>query len=161
MCKPYPTYALINTNSPLMIDGFCSFGCKYSKKVSYNYNVIRNTGDSVNKIWTSLGNVTEVIGFQTPNLFILSDIFKKYPSGEWKVELNINADNVTGLSSLTFKTNSLPMGGTCTIDLEKGIALSTYFVITCMGWYDLDGVISRYEYYGNFLTFFIYPKLKY
>ena len=153
MCKPYATYALINTNSPLMIDGLCSYGCKYSKKVTYSYKVIRNTGDSVNKIWTPLGNLSDIIiGVQTPNLFILSDVFSIYPSGDWKVELYVNADNVTGISSLSFRTNSLPMGGTCTTDLDKGIALSTFFVITCMGWYDLDGVISRYEYYGNFST---------
>jgi hypothetical protein len=149
MCKPFATYALINTNSPLMIDGSCSFGCRYSKKVTYSYSIIRNTGDSVNKVWTKLGNISDIIGAKTPSLFILPDVFTKYPSGEWKVELYINADNVTGKSSLTFRTNNLPMGGSCTTDLEKGIALSTYFVITCMGWYDLDGVISRYEYYGN------------
>ena len=53
-----------------------------------------------------------------------------------------------GSSSIVFKLHSLPSGGQCSIDQKSGIALSTYFVISCTGWTDSDGIITRYEYYG-------------
>ena len=150
MCKPYATYQLINTANQLMLIGGCSDGCKYSKSVSYQYSIQYNTGEMLNVVWSNpTGDLSnEIVGNATQSVAILPSFFAKFPSSLYKVSLSITSDNVTGVSSAVYKGNSLPMGGTCSVDLTKGIALSTWFTITCMGWYDMDGVVARYEFYG-------------
>jgi hypothetical protein len=54
-----------------------------------------------------------------------------------------------GISSLTFKINQLPTTGSCFVDKYNGISLQTTFNIKCVGWFDPDGSIERYEYFGN------------
>jgi hypothetical protein len=56
--------------------------------------------------------------------------------------------------------NQLPSGGSCSIDLTNGIALSTYFSITCSNWVDPDGTISSYALIGKFLKNFFENEIK-
>ncbi len=65
----------------------------------------------------------------------------------WKVDLWINN---AGRSSLIFKLNEKPKNGLCSIDRYNGTSMETYFQITCLNWTDLDGKVTRYEYFGKF-----------
>ena len=67
--------------------------------------------------------------------------------------------NTTASSSLIFKLNDLPKGGSCSVNPKNGTAFQTFFTIFCENWYDTDGVIKRYEYYGSLNLFNIYNKL--
>ena len=69
----------------------------------------------------------------------------------WKIELVITLNQIiTGSSSLIFKLNDLPQEGSCIINPKNGTAFLTYFSIFCQNWYDTDGIIQKYEYYGTF-----------
>ena len=45
-----------------------------------------------------------------------------------------NADGLAGISAYDFLTSLPPVGGTCTIEPQSGIALKTYFTLSCSGW---------------------------
>lgn len=72
----------------------------------------------------------------------------------WKVNftitiLTLDSQYASSTQFMTFKINEPPYNGTCSIDLNRGYALVTYFFINCIDWDDIDGFIVRYEYFGN------------
>ena len=80
---------------------------------------------------------------------IFSSLFQTYSNAlYWKVDFTVNNQVTLGMSSLIFKKNILPSNGVCSVDLNTGVSLETYFTITCLGWADLDGQIAKYEYMG-------------
>ena len=90
-------------------------------------------------------------GVKTNELVIKKDLFKQYEiTSNWKIVLKIKTDsNATGLVSMLFVLNSLPSGGKCFYNLNKGISLATLFEISCSDWTDSDGLIEKYEFYGK------------
>ena len=51
--------------------------------------------------------------------------------------LYLNDDSVEE-SEITFKTNSAPHFGNCSVTPESGYAVTTEFTISCQGWSDED-----------------------
>ena len=45
----------------------------------------------------------------------------------------------------TVTINKLPQNGLCLVSPLNGMALETYFTVTCLNWTDPDGFISAYE----------------
>ena len=45
-----------------------------------------------------------------------------------------NTDGFAGISAYDFLTSLPPVGGTCTIEPSSGIALRTYFTLSCSRW---------------------------
>ena len=45
-----------------------------------------------------------------------------------------NTDGFAGISAYDFLTSLPPVGGTCTVEPSSGIALRTYFTLSCSGW---------------------------
>ena len=45
-----------------------------------------------------------------------------------------NTDGFAGISAYDFLTSLPPVGGTCSIEPSSGIALRTYFTLSCSGW---------------------------
>lgn len=73
---------------------------------------------------------------------------------KWKVELTINTLSYengysTGTSSFIVLINQLPNFGSCNIDPLNGTSASTIFTIKCVDWFDPDGSIVKYNYYGR------------
>jgi hypothetical protein len=69
----------------------------------------------------------------------------------WMIEFSAtNSYGVTGTSGLVFQINNPPSGGSCVVDLNNGIALNTFFTVTCSNWIDSDGAVDSYELLGNF-----------
>ena len=89
-------------------------------------------------------------GVKTNELVIKRDLFKLYEiTANWKIVFKIKTNsNATGLASMLFVLNSLPGGGKCFYNLNKGISLATLFEISCSDWTDSDGSIERYEFYS-------------
>ena len=133
-----------------MISGYCTSGCEFSKSVTNSFAVYANTGSLSSPIWTLINSNGFILNSNTNQVTLMPDLFSSNPSIRlWQVQLSINADNVTGVSSMIYKTNSLPTNGTCSVSPSSGLALSTYFVISCSGWVDPDGSVTRYDYYGK------------
>ena len=69
----------------------------------------------------------------------------------WKIELEISLNSgATGVSAIYLKKNQLPDYGNCSVDPHGGLAFDSYFYISCYDWVDVDGYISRYEYFGKY-----------
>jgi hypothetical protein len=84
---------------------------------------------------------------------ILPELFDLYPSIlKWKIDLSIRTVSSSrirsGISSIVLHRNEIPKGGNCVISPLTGIALHTIFYLNCSNWFDSDGEIVRYEYYG-------------
>ncbi len=77
-------------------------------------------------------------------------LFQNYSSVfYWKVDFKVTKNSATvGLSSLIFKKNQLPKGGACFVDKYIGVSLQSSFNVICVGWFDPDGSVERYEYFG-------------
>jgi hypothetical protein len=90
-------------------------------------------------------------GVKTNELAIKKDLFKLYEiTSNWKIVFKIKTNsNATGLASMLFVLNSLPSGGKCFYNLNKGMSLATLFEISCSDWTDSDGSIEKYEFYGK------------
>ena len=90
-------------------------------------------------------------GLQTTELTLFSSLFQNYSNAlYWKIDFEVNNQASIGMASIILKKNLLPLGGSCSVDINQGISLLTYFTITCQNWIDLDGQIATYEYMGMF-----------
>ena len=133
-----------------MMSGYCTSGCEFSNSVEYSFAVYANTGSFTSPVWTLVDSTSSIINSKTNQVTLMPDLFSSNPSiSFWQVQLSISADNMTGVSSMIYKTNSLPTNGSCSVSPSSGLALSTYFVISCAGWIDPDGSVTRYDYYGK------------
>jgi hypothetical protein len=83
------------------------------------------------------------------------DLFNDFPNVvSWMVQYSATVGGIaTGSSSIVLFVNKLPTGGSCTVNQTAGIALSTYFAVSCSGWTSPGGSISTYELNGTFCKF--------
>lgn len=65
-----------------------------------------------------------------------------------------------GSSSLIFKLNNLPKGGSCVVNPKNGTEMFTFFSVYCQNWVDTDGTIKKYEYYCSYKFFKIFYDAK-
>jgi len=167
---------LINPNNQLIIDGACNGKCRSRDKPAYKYNIyVYSSGwrtfiDYLNILPSiQLFIISEKLfldftisyivfkGTWKPELVLPTTFFQNYSSyDKWKIDLVITIGQVEGSSSMQFKKNSLPSGGKCGINKFNGTSLSTYFDIICVGWWDPDGKIETYEFFG--IQFFFKPN---
>ncbi len=74
----------------------------------------------------------------------------------WKVELTITiTSSLSGVSAnsttfVVYNINETPFGGSCGLDRLSGYAIESFFNITCLNWTDRNGIVTKYEYFGNF-----------
>ena len=98
-----------------------------------------------------------ISGQNTTQLTLLSSFFAAHSSIfymkiEYIAEMYTNGYLTSvGLSGIMVKVNEPPSGGDCYLNTYDGIALSTTFTISCIGWTDPDGTvpIPNYEFYGK------------
>jgi hypothetical protein len=77
-------------------------------------------------------------------------LFAAYPKVvSWMVQYSASVSNTTGSSSIILFVAQLPTGGNCTLSPNTGVALSTYFGVTCPGWTSPRGSITSYELNGK------------
>ena len=160
-CIPYPSYKKVNPSSQIIIDGSCTYGCtntnsiKYTYKIFYSFDLFFTSSISWNNMTDLNDNL--ILGTQSSELTLLSQLFQNYSNAIfWKIDLTLNngMSSSNGMATLVLKKNLLPLNGLCYVDSYSGISLSTYFNIKCTSWTDLDGLISKYEYFC--MIFFIF-----
>ena len=87
----------------------------------------------------------------------MPELFLQYPEvTKWKIDFNYYTTSFlggTGLaqSSIIIGLNQVPNGGTCSIDPQVGITENTIFTINCFNFTDVDGYITKFEYYCKIL----------
>ena len=83
-------------------------------------------------------------------LTITKDFFKKNnPIKYWRFKVIYSFETTTSSSSLNFVINQPPSNGSCSINPSNGTT-STLFNISCLNWFDEDG-IKDYTVYGKLL----------
>jgi hypothetical protein len=93
-------------------------------------------------------------------LSIMPELFSSEPKvKKWKIEFNLFTASFYGgtrfgKSSIILGLNERPKGGTCSISPLTGIAYSTLFTIECANFIDVDGYITKFEYFCKYLTVF-------
>ena len=95
-------------------------------------------------------------GGTSENLSISSLLFQAYPlTTFWTVYLNATSGSYSSSARIILKINELPERGTCQVVSNlTGLALETFFTISCFNWKDPDGFIYSYDFYGeNFFSF--------
>ena len=82
---------------------------------------------------------------------ISSFLFQENPSTTfWKMQLNGTSGAYFDSKELILKTNQLPLNGTCQVTTNlTGLALETFFTVSCLNWTDADGYIYSYDFYGK------------
>jgi hypothetical protein len=83
----------------------------------------------------------------------ISSLLLQSSISEWRVDFTVitttHGISITSAASMIYKINRRPSGGTCSVDKSSGYAKQTYFNITCQNWTDIDGIVVKYEYFGN------------
>ena len=159
----------INPDKPLIVDSECTEDCTQN---TYVYKLMPFIGNDTYRYWGT--GISYSIGKDPQSKkMILALLLKRLkfilgntpsalslPANSlssasiWKLKLRAtNSYGTIGSASLLFLVNSLPTGGTCSVDLNNGTAMDTYFTISCTNWIDRDGSVVNYEYYGK-LRFF-------
>jgi hypothetical protein len=71
----------------------------------------------------------------------------------WKIELEviISSRNVSGKSAISFFVNFPPRFGNCSMNPENG-STKTLFGIKCLNWFDIEGSVFNYVFYGKFIS---------
>ena len=160
----------------MMITSICREGCQNVSTLTYQWNLFRFfkiSPDDVQEKWVQFVNKTYVVGDDTAELTMASDLFKTNPDVfRWKIEFSLVAiskqngkkktlnsflNKITilkffkgianGASSLILQLNSIPYGGSCTVSPDNGTSVQTYFTFKCTDWLDNDGTIIKYTFY--------------
>lgn len=157
-CKQFYDFTKINANDQLDLLGSCSSGCNNGNDFAYVYNLFMY--DDVNNLWPPYTNNLNYFqtGRANSDLTILSDLFMGNPQQIiWKIELNVfsSTQNLTGYTSILLYVNFPPIPGSCNVDPLLGTT-STLFTLTCVGWFDSDGLLISYAFYGISLIFVNY-----
>jgi hypothetical protein len=64
------------------------------------------------------------------------------------LDVSING-NINATVSLNLKINTLPKNGYCNMSSDNGTSMNTTFYIMCMDWFDSEGAIKAYEFFGT------------
>ena len=163
ICAPYPKFKKITKNDQIKLKGKCSFGCFNKELTFYSYKMFKNDKlmdfDLNNIIWSEFPmNDNYFMGQLSENLTISSFLFQNYSTTTyWKAVLTITTTTngliTNGSNLIIFKTNQVPFNGTCQVNKLEGLALSTNFTITCSNWFDADGYIYSYQFFGKLNLF--------
>ena len=146
-------YTRINSNDQLDLEGVCLNKCDGLRLTYTYYLYMLNT--SINT-WISFTNNSYFFksNQSESNLIILKDLFKDYPNVVyWKFKMTVDLltyanESFTTYSSLLFYVNFSPLNGTCDAGPKQG-TVETIFSISCDYWFDRDGSIASYSYYGK------------
>ena len=149
-----------------MLTGSCLKNCFDTNELTYSYNIykkwiIRNRDVDIQEKWYPFSsgiksNGSLYTGETTKELTLFPSLFASDNlTNIWMFEFQVKSVSLyngisVGKSSLIVFVNQIPMNGTCTIFPLNGTAISTIFTINCPFWYDPDGEIVKYAYYGNF-----------
>jgi hypothetical protein len=148
-----------------MLVGNCVKNCdEPGTKIQYQFEVFKQwkiQGKSA-KIWVLLSELEmHAKGLNTDELSLLSSFFLIDPDTvDYKIRLKIistkpgkNGATTFGYSSIIIRLNKLPYNGDCTISPDVGYSPSTIFTFNCSNWFDIDGEIASYSYFGNIIRF--------
>lgn len=166
-CIQYNNFQIINPNSQIIIDGKCIEGCESAYEIRYNWQLFMSIKTGSKNVWMPCKmpspieavdelNTTHISGSKRKKLALLPELFSSFSNViHWKVQFEVSsvsteAGVAVGISSVALAVNQLPYNGTCSVFPFNGISMETEFNITCSNWYDPDGEIVRYEYYGNY-----------
>lgn len=170
-CRNLGEYHLISESRNLNLTGECTSGCSEYDTYVYEFKVFKGSGTWPNITWTQL--YLDEKSFTCKNSFKKNpnkDFIKKIKCSRHKfsleaslfsqstffnVTLRVNAINIgdrnlssISVSNMIFKVNRKPINGSCTVDSITGLAVTTSFKLNCSNWKDIDGSITKYEFYG-------------
>ena len=141
----------INANDQLDLKGHCLNGCDNEISIyTYHFYMLNST----TKQWIPFTNPSFYFYtglYPYKDLTIKEDFFQNYSSQSiWKVELNIfvPSKNLSGSASILFLVNFPPKDGSCDINTKNGTT-ETIFSISCKNWFDTDGSLDSFAYYGK------------
>lgn len=174
-CDQGATSQVFNANSQITLKGVCLSGCSSALSLQYQFQMYKKFNLTVigeryvpyvmpnvefNSSVASLNglaqlNTSHVIGSDTLLLTILPAMFELDPYILfYRIDLTVTSITTNGInsgtSSIIFRRNQIPKGGSCSVTPLTGISMSTNFTISCTGWTDLDGYIERYEFYATY-----------
>ena len=166
----HANFFLISESNNLVLKASCIDECQNEDSLSYMFTVSKNVGNSTDVIWSALdaAELAHTFGQQTDELKIKRTLFEN-SAFYWKVDLTARSGLLQANNSATmlFVINQKPTGGSCSVNgIDSGYAMSTVFSFRCSNWIDPDGVVTRYEFFGNFsillreLNIFCYKNKK-
>jgi hypothetical protein len=153
----------INANDQLDLNGLCTRGCE--NKTSINTYQLFMLNSSSSQWIPFTGNFyyfyTGLASSQT-DLTVKEELFQDYSHiSVWKVELNVfnPSENTSGSAAVHFLVNFPPKNGSCDINL-KNRSTDSLFSIVCSNWFDSDGKLDSFSYYGYFTLLYLKGFLK-
>ena len=81
----------------------------------------------------------------------MNNFFKNF----YRLKIEVTVKTISyGIESIVkksqvFSLNLTPRGIICTVDLALGYAMETFFMISCLPFFDPDGIVVKYEFFSK------------
>ena len=143
----------INANDQLDLNGYCLRGCENETSI-YTYRLFMLNSSSAQWIPFTVGfySIYTDLALSQTDLTVKEELFQDYSHiSVWKVELNVfnPSENTSGSAAVHFLVNFPPINGSCDINPKNG-STDSLFSIVCSNWFDSDGKLDSFSYYGYF-----------
>ena len=152
MCSPNLEYQLVNPTTQVALFTLCIGNCTNIRNITWNIYQGTMNSSSNYTIWTPFNQVALYLniwffGMNTSNFTATNQLFLTNPKIKlWRFEVVYSFLSETSSSALNFIINQPPYNGSCLISSKNGTT-STLFIISCLDWFDEDG-IKDYSFYS-------------
>jgi thiamine phosphate synthase YjbQ (UPF0047 family) len=137
----------INTNTQLMLEWYCLKNCNgdYLK----TFNAYTYTSMTTPPKWLLVQSVN-ITNSLTNEITLKPNFFSQYTSSSFSFKFEISFSSFSSYSLFTL-VNQVPTNGICSISSQSNDNTNNLYKITCINWYDPDGVIQTYNFYAWYL----------
>ncbi|CAF1313923.1 unnamed protein product [Adineta ricciae] len=152
LCTANQEYQFANPTTQVAIFSLCVGTCVSINDITWNvYYGTTNASTNLMR-WTLFKQAQQYqdvwfFGSNTSNFTATNNLFLSFPAIQyWRFEVIYSFAQQSSLSAMSFKMNTPPQNGSCTIFPLNGTT-SALFTITCSQWFDDDG-IQDYSFYS-------------
>jgi hypothetical protein len=157
MCIGNAAYQLVNPTTQIALYATCIGNCTDIQNIRWNvYQGSQNSSSNMTQ-WTLFPQMNSYaniwfFGTYTSNFTATNNLFLTDSQITlWQFEAVYTFASEVSSTTLNFIINQPPSNGNCSIDPSNG-TITTLFTISCLSWYDSNGV-KDYSLYGIFILF--------
>jgi hypothetical protein len=137
----------VNTNTQLILEWFCLKNCNRNYVKTFNAYTFSNMTTPPKWLLVYSANINDRLANE---ITLKTDFFSQYTSLSFSFKFEINFSSISSYSLFTL-VNQVPTNGICSISSQSNENTNNLFKITCVNWYDPDGVIQAYNFYAWYL----------
>ena len=141
----------LNPSGRMALQGMCT-GASCHRNLIFKWTVLKDSNNSSNSSqWTEVLETQELISTRVSSKSLVTRPGVLTPDTRFKFILTAQRPGGSrGYSEYHVTSNSLPVGGVCSVSPTSGATLTTEFTFACMNWQDPDLELQyQFIYFTN------------